>query len=305
MGEIAKSANWKGDNTATTPTTYPPFVVLTPSPSANPTAAPSMSPTASPSDAPTAAPTSVPTGISATWLLFETYILIEEVDDAEAADPASITVLVNAMADVLPYVQKTYITVMSFLPARANRRYLKSLLSHGVSATQNYQAGYSIRVLLEELGYTSNQASLAYDRMKSDIDTAIKNGEFNLFLDKHAAENGVLVNASAPVTQSVSFSDYATADFALRGDSANKFIQSGVIAFTVIIVLIGAAFGGIFVYYYRRRDVSFKRYIKRNAEGKVPSPHMVPVKVVHPKAGRDSELSIDEKIVKNPMADEL
>lgn len=292
LAQINLESTWKGSVNEYIPTDS--YVILTPYPSAVPTNAPTSDPTD--------APTRLPTGVPATWMIFESFILVEGVDDLEATQPASTSVLVDTMADVLPYLRKDHISIVSFIPASTNRRFLKSVWPSQHSTLQSYQARYSTRVVLEELGYTSSQATAAYDMMKADIEEAVGTGQFNLFFDKHSNESDILCNASVPRTQSVTFSDYVIADIALIGDEANTFIENGVIAFTVIVALAGAGFVVMFLYYYRQRDVSFKLYMKRSKTGKVPSIALLG-KVCAP--ARVSEFSEDSSLVKNPLADDL
>jgi hypothetical protein len=237
-------------------------------------------------------------------MIFECYVLVDDVDDVEATHPSSITVLVDTMADVLPYVRKDYISIISFLPS-SSRRVLKSMRSAQPSASQGYLARYSTRVVLEELGYTSDQAAAAYDMMKVDIDEAIQNGQFHLFFDKHSNESGILMDALVPSTQSVTFSDYLIGDIALIGEEANIFIERGQTAFIVIVVVAAAGFVVMFLYYYRQRDVSFKLYVKRSQKGRVPSQTVPMVKLSSSKVSESSEFSEDANIVKNPLADDL
>lgn len=177
----------------------------------------------------------------------------------------------QAMADSLEGVSVEDVSIADMTAASDTRRNLRNAPG---GATGNHlsladspavKVLFSIRVLLENLGYSSADAAAAYDSLSSQITAAVDSGDFQQKLTSalQAIDPSSTIFSNIDVSKVMDFSDMAVVPLETRAPTQSPGSDSGASfpLYAIIIVAVGGALliGGVVVYFVTSVSSSTKK----------------------------------------------
>ena len=187
-------------------------------------------------------------------MTFSISLVVDQVDTDVRTEPEAEISLEMTLHDAVPEISLDNIIIVSMIPVSSD--HVESV----TSTLASYSILYELSVILEELGYTSDQADEAMSAWEIAIDESVSSGQFSDNLSSNSDSTGAetLTAATVSTSQEVEYSDYAvvTVNDAHEGSTHN--ITTGTMLGHILFIIFMALVAGSAIVYFIYKVKKFR-----------------------------------------------